>query len=445
MKRALFFVVLVSVLVFIAGCEKGECKRADQCASREHYTAQCVEKKCVYEQKLADFCGESVCVGSEGKYLVKECVKETQTCSSGIPESKVKLSSLVQELPSFGDKFKITTEFNQPFNVRKDRFKVTVVLAQQAASNSGYNVARAELVGTTADKRTITLGEQEINRPLWAATSEVAIPLILTFATSDFDGQLDNLVLKVYYSFVQSAGSQKITRNEVLQNRYSTLKFVWARSKNPYPCPVCNEKGEYHTGVCNQQTGFCEYSPIQNACGNTVCESGENKCSCSVDCGPCAGDVGMHTRRTCSIENTCVAVLKEGVAITPKSVFDDRNLGLFHLQNTYQYNSPFNTRMDKAVISINLYQLQPQVSGVKIEAIRLLEGAQQIAERVVNKDLSTVGSAVREEITIPAQALPEVDRNMLVAVWYQFVQNNAVQKGSFQKSLEKVTLLTPDS
>lgn len=437
-------ICLLALLLVIAGCGKAECKKDTDC-QKQYYTGSCVEKKCDYQKIDTYWCGETLCTGKQGLHLEKKCADDKKTCISDLPKEKVKVTSLVNEMTMAGDKFKITTEFPQPFNTRKEKFRIKLGLAQPAPSNTEHTVTRAELTGLTKDRRTITLAQKDLNKHIWVDADDTNIPLIIDFATTDADGEFSNLVLKLYYNYVQTAGTQKQTRNAILQNNYGNIKFIWAHPDKAYPCPtLCNEEGFGMKGTCNPTTGFCDYTPLPNVCGNNLCDPGENTCTCAQDCGPCAGTVGVYSFKTCTGDNKCIVAIKQGITITPQTLFDDRPLGSFHLQNTYQYNNPFNTKTDKFVVDFKLYQIQPQASGIKIETIRLLEATQQIAEYNVNKDLPTANSNIQQELTIPAQAQPEIDRNLILGVWYQYTQSGVTQKGNYQKSLGKVTLLTPD-
>ena len=123
---------------------------------------------------------------------------------------------------------------------------------------------------------------------------------------------------------------------------------------------------------------------------------------------------------------------------------DDKKLGYMHLINNYKYKNPFNTKTDKFTIEMLLYELPSQTTGVKIETIRILEGTQQIAELQVNEDLAQTGSQIKKEIALPQQPTIEAEKNMKLAVWYQYTQSGIVQKGTFETQLDKVIILSPE-
>jgi len=440
-RHAVIFLFILLSLLFL-GCKKAECQSNNQC-TKQYYTGTCVENKCVFDKNPTYWCGEALCAGKQGNYLEKFC--SNNTCITAIPSDKVKLASLVNEQTLAGDKFKITTDFNQPFNTRKDTFTTTLALEQQTPGNTEHTITRIELTGTTKERRTITLAEKDINKPLWGEGTDQTTRIILNIPTSDSDGEFIGIMLKIYYTYVQTTGTQKQSKTNVLQDAYPSLKFVWARPDKPYPCPpTCDQEGPGMQGTCNPTTGFCDYESIPNTCGNTICEPTENKCSCAQDCGPCSGTIGVYSIKGCTADNKCIVTTKQSITPTPQTIFDDRPLGPFHLQNNYHYNNPFNVKTDTFDITSTLYQAQEKTTGVKIETIRLLDGSQQIAELPVNKDLPQISSTINEQLHIPPQAQPETDRNLIVAVWYQYTNNGVTQKGNFQKTIGKVTLLSPE-
>ncbi len=190
--------------------------------------------------------------------------------------------------------------------------------------------------------------------------------------------------------------------------------------------------------VCSE--GRCSYSWLTGP-GNYICEAGENKCTAPLDCGPCKGST-RYLNFGCD-GSECLAKIKPDVLIEPKSIFDDRKIGPFHLQNYFRYNSPFNVKEDKLEIEFNLYEVREDVSNVIIETIRVFERQEEVASAEPKALLPRAGYKAKVEIEIPPQPLPEFERSLIVTVWYSYLDQKGKQTGSFTKSLEKLTLLTP--
>ena len=132
-----------------------------------------------------------------------------------------------------------------------------------------------------------------------------------------------------------------------------------------------------------------------------------------------------------------------GVTFAPQSLFDDRNLNVFHLQNTYSFNQPFNTKDDKIVLDFNLYNKQDDVTGIKITAVRLLEKTNVIATADKSLSLASIGSKGKIELTVPAQALPESEKTVSIRIDYEYDKAGDKRKAQYTKTLGKITFISP--
>jgi len=452
MKKRLLIVLLIIGLLFLVGCKK-ECKDDIDCEKAFH-TAQCLDNKCVYtpipgecgnlrcEPEFGESpanceidCGE--CSGKTGDYL--EWMNIQGECLEGIKTQKPII--MTDEVSAGGDRFRITTSYNEPFNLKKDLFTLQLSLISQGKLNSNEKITGLTLIGTTKDRRTITLAEKMIDRPIFQG-QDILENLKIAFPSAEKEGEFKSIELKVNFAYSVRSGSRVIPKTAIFSNKYRTVsEFPWADPKTTYPCPASCDDGNPGTqDSCIG--GFCEHTPIPNACGNHVCDAGfENKCTCPGDCGPCSGPAGAYTTYTCQANN-CVAQIVPGLAVNPQSLFDDRNLNVFHLQNTYSYNQPFNTQDDKIDLNFQLYDRDEGVSGIKITSIRLLESTNVIATSDKPLNLGSVGSGGTIQLTIPKQSVPESEKSVLIRVDYEY-DRNGVQKSQYTKSLGKITFISP--
>ncbi len=455
--RHLVIIAVIALLLILAGCGKAECKKDEQCV-KAYYTAKCVDKKCQYtpipgecgnglcEAKVGentcsctDDCGD--CSGKLGKYLEQTCNTNKTACIQDIPATAQKPITQTKELSTGGSKIEATTTFNQPFNTKKDQFMLEFGINSLASGMSDIKIARLELTAMTPDKRTIQLADKAVNRNLFEG-STAKERLIIDFPTADRDGELTNLNLKVYLDYVQKSGSSSTPKSATLANSYQSLKFAWAKPNASSGCPVC-EKIAGMKEECGLQTSFfCNYKPIPGACGNGICDGSETKCTCPADCGPCTGG-GTYLARSC-VANSCVAQLKQGITVQPQALFDPRSMGVFELQNTYKYNSPFNVKTDKFTIDFKLQQKQDTIGSVKLTDLKLLDGSQEVASAVIGKELANKGDVQSVEFTIPAGGAEEQERSLNLQVWYEYTQNDEAKSGDFSKPLGKVVILNPD-
>ena len=456
MKRGTL-VFCIAVLLILAACGKAECKKDVDCI-RSHFTGKCVEKKCVYTP-VPNECGNNKCEETnkedkcscpadcgecEGKvegsqFLVQQCIQDR--CIEDVEESQVKPYFTSADISSAGDKFKIDTIYPQPFNMKKDTFSITITLADQGTSNSDEHLLNAELTATTRDKRTITLARTDVDKYLWTEGSDIYEALIIDFPTTELEGELTNLILKIQYEYAIAQSGKKTVKQGVLQNKYKD-KFIFVKPSASYPCPAsCDDKNSGTKDTCGAQTSFfCKHEPVSGACGNFKCDGTENRCSCPGDCGVCSGSAGNFLDYACQM-NKCITQLKTGVSVQPNSLFDDRSLGPVQLNNNYKYNSPFNIKEDEFQLDFKIYHIDPKVSGFIIETIRILEGSQQLVELSVDKELSDTPTPVI--IKIPSTQQPEEEHSLSIGVWYKYTQEGQEKTGNFQKQLGKITLINP--
>lgn len=449
--RFKFFFLFVMLLLLVS-CEKPECESDADC-TRPHFSGSCVEGKCVYAP-IPGECGNGICEDSETKCSCPEdcgvcagssgpfelvCVNDQ--CIEGIAEAKVKPVISTDELSAGGDKLRLTTEYNQPFNMAKDLFNVRISLISENPRNEERKIAKLSLVGQTPDRQTVPLAEKVIERPLWPGFP-VDAGLIVDFPASEKAGTISSMELQVTYEYLTGT-TTKTPKSIVVENRYSGVKFDWVMPGMPYPCPKsCDDDNPGTLDVCDASTDFfCEHRPIPDACGNYVCDADENPCICPVDCGPCSNG-GTYTGFAC-VEKECVAQVKPGVSQAAQSLFDDRNLGPFHLQNNYEYVDPFIAADDRIKLVFSLYDKDAGVSDIKITSVRLFEGTNELASAEPNLALPDAGSSGVVEINVPLQEAPETGKTVSVKVWYEYKKDDSVKKGSYTKTFGKITFLSP--
>ena len=451
--KAKYFLFLLFGLLILASCEKPECKEDDDCL-KPHFTGACLDGKCVYAP-VAGECGNGLCEEGETKCTCPSdcgpCVGFSDSfqlmcindqCVEAIPASSIKPQVSSSELSAGGDKIRVTSNFNQPFNMKRDLFHVDISLSSAYAKNSDRKIKKLVLVGQTSDRQTIPLADLDLNRPLWPG-SEIAADLIVDFPTAEKTGKMTNLELQITYDYITGT-TAKTPKSIVAKSRYSRIEFDWVNPSTPYPCPEsCDDDNPGTEDVCDASTNFfCEHRPIPGMCGNYICDSNENPCTCPEDCGPCEGNAGTYLTYVCA-QNACVAQLNPGITKEPKSLFDDRKISQFHLQNNYGYPDPLDITVDKIALAFDLYDKQSGVSDVTITNVRVFESTNEIASATPNLALPDVGSTGIVELTLPVQAFPEESKSLTLKVWYEFKQDGETKKGSYSKPLGKITILSP--
>lgn len=463
MRNALLVFVGIALLLLLASCgKKPECKASGDCNTG----GICDKGKCAYNENPG-VCGNKFCESAfnedncncpkdctaqcSGKakgtnYMQLSCtdVDGRQQCVADVPKSIQKPLAASFDASTAGIKVKTTVSFNQPFSLKRDKVIVKISMSELGTTASEVRVSRVELLGKTPDKREVTIGQKQIDKPLWLPGPEYAIDdeFKLDFPTGEKESDFKELVMKLDLQYFTGAGISRQQKAANLKGNLKNLVLEWANPDFTPSCPPpegCDDRNPATEDVCIG--GFCEHQFIPGTCGNYQCEAAENQCSCARDCGPCSGSTKYLTFGC--FNEQCTAALKAGVAVEDKSVFDDRNIGAFHLQNSYKYRVPFNTNADTFNIDFELFDAKPDVTNVKITTVRLLEGSNEIAVAEPNKVLPRVGAKETVNVQVPAQAAKETDRSITVAVWYEYIQNQQLQKGSYQRAIGKITFVSP--
>lgn len=454
--RCKLLLIAIGLLVLLTACG-GECKTATDCAPRSGFDASCVEKTCQYspipgvcgnnqcepdagenECTCAQDCGQCTGQAAGSQYLGKTCVNDECVEDVTADISPIYTSS---EASSAGDKFSLEMEYNNPFNLKHDVVTFTISLKQTGRNNNNHRVTGLELTGTTQDRRTITLGKKDVNKPLWTTNDQIVEELRLDFPTADLEGEISNMILSVNYDYLIETATTTNERSATVKNRYNE-KLTFVNPGRTYECPESCDDGNPGTrDTCGAQTDyFCVHEPIPNTCGNFICDGNENRCTCAQDCGPCSGSAGEYLDYTCKASK-CITEPKPGVTIQPNSLFDDRSLGPVQLNNNFKYNDPFNVNEDSFTLDFAIYRQDPTVSETVIETVRLLEGQQQLAETQVDQKLSETPTTVT--INLPDIPTPEEEHQITIGIWYKYVQDGNERRGNYQKPLGRITLISP--
>ncbi|MBD3361483.1 hypothetical protein GF358_01695 [Candidatus Woesearchaeota archaeon] len=455
--KSLSLIIFIVILLLLAGCG-GECKVDADC-QKSHFTGKCVNKKCVFtpipneigngiceqgENKCNAPADCGICRGSNGLYLKYQCINNK--CVDAVPLEKIKPVYLSSDSRVSGIEIKTTSDFNQPFNFKKDLFNLKFSLMSLPNTIEDVMIKRIELTGITADRRKVTLFDAPVNRPL-RLELDVEEDLILDLNTAENSGELNNLKLNMYIDYYVVSSGKRSLKSSSFPVRFSGLnKFVWVMPESEYSCPEsCDDDNPGTEDFCSEATDFfCVHKPIAGQCGNFICEPGENKCTCEVDCGACAGPAGNYMSYSC-VDDVCKARLRASFSQEKKSIFDDRDLSYFHLQNNFEFNYPFNLDDDSVVLKFSLYDKNADVSQIRITDVRLFEGTSEIAHTFANIGLSNVGDAASVSVKIPEISGVEESMTLNLAVWYEFNRGDQTVKNDFRKSLGKITVINPGS
>lgn len=450
-KKIIFFSFLMILLFAFSACKEKECEKDIDCF-KKGFTGKCVDNKCQYTI-IQNFCGNGLCESGENKC---SCPEDCGLCSGAVQGSKNLVQKCVngaclqdtaaskpvsynKDVNYGGDSFNVNVVFNQPFNVKKDKVDLNIILSSKNERNKDEFIKDVEISAKTSDNRNIVIARKEINKHLWASGSEIEEEIILDFPFSKVEEELKTIVLKINYEYTlislgketEKSGTLNVPLNAVLLYVYPTID---------YPCPLsCDDNDPATRDYCDSATHFCMHEYIEGVCGNYKCESGENKCTCPKDCGPCEGDVGKYLSLKCE-NDECIAKLKT-TEVEVKSILDERNIGAIKLINNYIYDQPFNINEDKFHLEFKIYSLPEDISEIKIDAVRVLEGTDELGKVEPKQKISEQGNNV--DVLLNPISSYEDEKSIILKIWYSYLRNGETIKGSYTKSLGNIVFINP--
>ena len=456
-SKAAILIGLISLMLLVSSC--GEPEPEGQCPPSCDDGNPCTADSCSKDTRFMCLnsqvpgcdpaCG-APCPGSAGRYMTMQCDKELMKCVADVsPTAKISPTPLLLEQTSLGFGFRIEILMNQPFNMQSDLFKMDISVASFPTGVSSVKIKKAEFSGQNPARQTVIIGRKDINRHIYDTSSIITEEMKIDFPTADFDGTFTALKLSMTYEYEQEAYGQVQTKEQTIQIQVRGQNFEWLKPTSKPKCPdSCDDGNPATEDVCDASTDyFCEHKAIAGQCGNAICESSEDKCTCEADCGPCSGDASSSLGYQCSSDSKCVTVLKPGLSQEPVSIFDDRNLNIFHLQNTVSFNNPLNVKTDKITAEFTLFSAQEAYQDIKINSVKIMEREKTFASSDPGKAFSSAGSSIPVELTVTGFAGTEEEKSLSINVWYEYniLSGNTTipRSGNFAKGIGKITLINP--
>ena len=458
MKFSIVTAMIVLALGLVA-CSENVCEVDTDC-QKDHFTGRCTNNNCTYTP-IPNECGNDACESSAGENSCT-CPSDCGVCEGSVPDAPsltltcdstntCESDLATQELQTHtsaglrgaGDTFTIISTYNNPFNVRRDTLDMTLYISQPNAANSNHRITTIELAAETLDRQTVILASETINKPLFGTGRDNAIThaLKFDFPTSDIEDTLRTIKMTINYAYTSTTGTTQVQRTGQLINQLRNVELTYVVTGATYACPPCDDGNDGTADICDASTNyFCTHQPISGACGNFICDTGENSCTCATDCGTCERQT-TYLRYACE-ESACRASVKDDLSVTVERIFDPRPLSGFELSNTYTYNNPFDTTTDKINLELQLQETQPDVESVTITAVRVLQGTTIIGE-LEQQFALTQGTPTTIPVPLDPLAEPETDTVLSLRVEYTAVRGGTAQNSQFTKTLNRAVYLSP--
>jgi hypothetical protein len=446
-KLVLTGIFLISLL-FLTAC--GGCKTDSDCKpTNDCFLAKCEANKCT-ESPKTNCCGNGVkekiegdqpgskctcpqdygmCEGQLGANLVYSCLGNE--CYALIDPKKVTVVALSDDVKAKTADLRVTSTFNQTYNLDKDIFHVGIELKSLPAGVEYLKVTRLELSAVNKQKQTTVLAEKDLKKTLWSAGTSFDEELILNFATNLKEDELTSPKLVIGFEYLLKAATGETLEKGTAEIKLKFSKFVYANPDPPRKCPdSCDDKDAATTDSCSEKTAyFCLHTPIAGKCGNEACESGESKCTCELDCGRCEGEVGSYMELVCR-NDKCQSILRRDLVLEPVFRLDDRGIEFGRVTFKYKYDTPFSMKGSVFQVELELRELKEDCSNIRITNARLLERDQVLAEEEeLDRGLSEVGDTTTISLypTFYMAGSEQRTRSPQFKLWYSYDQ--AVKSG----------------
>jgi len=168
----------------------------------------------------------------------------------------------------------------------------------------------------------------------------------------------------------------------------------------------CNDGNRCTVDRCVDKGARCENRPVDNCCGNGICEGeeGENQCTCANDCGQCSGSSGPYLSKSC-IEGECVLSVKPKIA-TKKSLSDLIDSRKFSVVATYTYPQPFDVYRSLFNLEVKLDKVQPNVELVTLKTAELYTKLDRRGREISILGSKTVDKTLWSEKTRIVEDIP---------------------------------------
>ncbi len=336
-----------------------------------------------------------------------------------------------------GGEYRITTKLDQPFNLGNDEVAIDFII--ETLDVKDYHVKHIEIDGEDNDGKLAVLGELFIDRAIPSTQTPVKFRVPLDVPGKDATGTMTDLKMLFDVSFTDGT-EQRTDRFDVqLQN----LDFQWLRPTRKYDCPeesACDDKDPATRDYCDPTNPpFCKHEPVAGACGNGICESSENKCTCAQDCGQCIGS-GEVIVNQC-VSNQCQIRLRSDVIVEPIKTVSQDGAGGSRLSTTLEYPKPFNSDVDVLTVTIKMDEKDTDVSSFTIDSMQLLKDEVEIGIKPIGQSMSP-GSVASTTFRIPT-VFSEESMTPDVKVFITYTRDDQTNKDSYTVNTQDIVVYNP--
>lgn len=249
-SHLLFFIVSVSALLLISGCEKAECEVSSDCSDNSCSSVSCVDKQCKYTP-VPNCCGNNIPENIESGKLGNKCTcpadygacegkgeikvrsrtydtqyleflcDEQQKCVLDVDEKDIRPISLVDEREFSFFQMETAATFNDPLNINKDDFGFRFVLKDDHEDL----ILPIKLTKITLSDGEVLFGEKILDETLNGVGDSVSTKVPITYRLEQLEEER-RLSYKVDYEYKKRVRDQRLEdgsysyKTELVRDQY---------------------------------------------------------------------------------------------------------------------------------------------------------------------------------------------------------------------------------
>ncbi|MFT4304184.1 MAG: hypothetical protein ACMXYG_06480 [Candidatus Woesearchaeota archaeon] len=436
-KRLSFFLIFLFCIgiLFLVGCGKDtrECEIDSDCAGD---CRECTaDGRC---RTLNNCCGNNRCEANELCTCQKDCAAELEktpyiayemidnVCVSNVDIDRVTEESSIIKFSVGNSDFSIIPSYTNPFILGYSQMNINIK-PDKVEPNTKFLIKRIRIYDQQARNTRVLISERDLNQYLYTINSNINENFILHWDIGDItepqETKKDLQIEIIYDRIVRNERGDPTIRPGTFERQIargidfiimpsSTCQVELCEDNNICTIDVCTAVGPYEYCTNQYTTTLC--------CGNKICDSNENKCTCPGDCGECNELFGNFIQYGCNLDNQCVPKVKEGIIEDQARIFKSSSIRDFNFDARIFFQQPMNIK-ESFRIELTLMQKDSKVRNIEIMSIQLIESSTNLLGEIsVEEEFNDIGTMKSFLLNPSLLSMSEPERELRPRVVIKF-------------------------